>query len=208
MDARAELYFALSECYKEPAEAFARDVAEGVLCRVVTDGFRALGIAQDVGALHVAGSPEGVLETLKRAYYPLFVIPPRFVLPVESVYKEWSGEGGFLAGSRDMIMGPPATDMLRRYRARNILIPQSYKDYPDHLALLLEYGGLLCEEGDTDELQEFVATHLDTWVEEFTVQVRECTESSFYKAVASATLTFVQAERQRLGETARRDLHA
>lgn len=198
MDPRAELYFALSECYKEPVEAFARDVADGVLYQVMADGFRALGLSAHLEPLRIAGAPQAVLQTLKRAYYPLFAIPPRFVLPVESVYKEWAGEGGFLAGSRDMIMGPPATDMLRRYQARGILIPQSYKDYPDHLTLLLEYGGLLCEEGDSDALGEFVAGHLDAWIEEFAEQVRSRTKSTFYQSVAEATVVFVQAERARL----------
>lgn len=198
MGPQAELYFALSECYKEPAEDFARDVVEGVLYQVVADGFRALGISKDLEPLHIAGAPEVVLQRLKRAYYPLFVIPPRFVLPVESVYKDWAGEGGFLDGSRDMIMGPPATDMLRRYQARDILIPQSYKDYPDHLTLLLEYGGLLCEGGDSGALREFVASHLDTWIEEFAQQVHSRTESPFYRTVVAATVAFVRTERQRL----------
>ncbi|MFQ5857455.1 MAG: molecular chaperone [Anaerolineae bacterium] len=246
MDPRAELYFALSECYKEPAEAFARDVAGGVLYQVMADGFQALGIPEDTSILrqvlrqaqegpqdtaglstslellYIAGSPETVLQTLKRAYYPLFVIPPHFVLPVESVFKEWAGEDGFLTGSRDMIMGPPATDMLRRYQAQGIVIPQSFKDYPDHLALLLEYGGLLCEEegkwkeerGKGKEevkmeegfhppssilhLPSFVAAHLDTWIEEFAEQVCSRSETPFYRTVVSATVAFVQAERQHL----------
>ena len=206
MNPRVELYFALSECYKEPSDAFARDVAEGVLYQVVTDSFQALGLSMDTSTglstslkpLHIVGTPEAVLQTLKRAYYPLFVIPPRFVLPVESVYKDWAGEDGFLSGSRGMIMGPPAMDMLRRYRAQDILIPESFKDYPDHLALLLEYGGLLSEQGNAEELREFVAGHLEAWVEEFAEQIRSRTESPFYQAVAEATVAFIQTERQRL----------
>ncbi len=201
MDPRAELYFALSECYKEPSDAFARDVAEGVLYRVITEGFRALGRPSTtlvLEPLHIADTPEAVLQTLKRAYYPLFVIPPRFVLPVESVYKEWAGEDGFLTGQRGMIMGPSARDMLRRYRAQDILIPKRFKDYPDHLALLLEYGGVLCEEGNSHALGEFVASHLDAWIEEFAEQVRARTGSPFYQTVAEATVVFVRVERERL----------
>jgi len=199
MDPQTELYFVLSECYKEPEETFAREVAEEILYQVMVDNLQALGIDQDVEGLRIPGSPEEVLQQLKRAYYPLFVIPPRFVMPVESVYKEWAGEDGFLSGSRGLIMGPSATDMLRRYQAHGIQIPQLYKDYPDHLALLLEYGGLLCEEGDVEELGEFVASHFDGWIEEFAEQVRARTESRFYKTVVEATVAFVQSERMRLG---------
>lgn len=199
MDPRTELYFVLSECYKEPEETFAREVAEEILYQVMVDNLQALGIDQDVEGLRIPGSPEEVLQQLKRAYYPLFVIPPRFVMPVESVYKEWAGEDGFLAGSRGMIMGPSAMDMIRRYQARGIQIPRLYKDYPDHLALLLEYGGLLCEAGNVEELREFVASHFDDWIEEFAEQVRSRTESLFYKTVVEATVAFVQSERTRLG---------
>lgn len=199
MKRQVELYYALSECYKEPEATFAQEVAEGLLLQTVAEGFQALGIDQDVAGLRIPGTPEEVLQQLKRAYYPLFVIPPRFVMPVESVYKEWAGEDGFLSGSRGMIMGPPATDMLRRYQVRGIQIPRSYKDYPDHLALLLEYAGLLCEEGDAVELGEFVATHFDGWIEEFVEQVRARTESLFYKTVVDATGAFVRSERTRLG---------
>lgn len=195
MGPRAELYFALSECYKEPSFAFARDVAEGVLYETVKEGFAILGIEEDLEALRIPGPPDLVFETLKSAYYPLFVIPPRFVLPVESVFKDWGREEGLLAGTRGLIMGPPAQDMLRRYEAWGIVLPEAFKAYPDHLALLLEYGGLLCEVNDP-ALDEFVSTHLDGWIENLKADVDACTESAFYRTVASVTLAFVLYERR------------
>lgn len=201
MELEAELFYALSECYKEPSLDFAQDVAEGNLYQLMSEGFTALGIAEDLTGLRLAAPPAEGLEVLKRAYYPLFVIPPRFALPVESVYKEWAGEADFLAGGQGMIMGPPAFDMIERYRVRDIAIPEILKDYPDHLALLLEYGGLLCTEHIRDALAEFVATHLDGWLEEFKAKVYECSQSSFYRTVASATVAFVQYERRVLSQT-------
>ncbi|MFQ5847012.1 MAG: molecular chaperone [Candidatus Methylomirabilales bacterium] len=191
---RAELYFALSECYKEPSQDFAREVAEGILYETVTEGFVALGIREDLQALRIPSPPDVTLNTLQSAYYPLFVISSTVVLPVESVFKDRGGEGGLLAGARGMIMGPPAVDMLRRYQAQGVLTPKGFKDYPDHLALLLEYGGLLCQAEDP-ALGQFVAAHLDGWLEEFKENVHACTEDAFYRAVASATVAFALYER-------------
>lgn len=190
-----DLFLALSECFKEPCEDFARDVASGALHRTVVEGFRALALAADLEPLRLAGAPDEVLRTLKRAYYPLFVIPPRFVLPVESVYKDWAGEDGFLAGNRDMIMGPPAADMLRRYEEAGIAFPPEMKDYPDHLALLLEYAGLLSAAGEAEALAEFASDHLDGWLDAFAVEVRERAAAPFYPAVAGATAVLAQAVR-------------
>ncbi len=196
---RAGLYFALSECYKEPCDSFAEDVASGALQRTLLTGLATVGSSLDPEALRLPGATAEVLAQLRKAYYPLFVIPPHFVLPVESVFKEWSGEGAFLSGRRGLIMGPPAEDMLRRYRERGLAVTEGLKDYPDHLALLLEYGGLVCAAGEEETLAGFVASHLDGWVEEFAAEVCRLSRSEFYRSVARATVAFVQAERDRLG---------
>lgn len=197
IEARVELYFALSECFKEPTLEFADDVCAGRLAGALADASGTLGLPLDTSALHLAGEPEEVWGTLKRGYHPLFVIPPDFVLPVESVYKAWASDGS-LAGARDMIYGPPAIDMRRRYRAHGLAFdaPRALKDLPDHLALLLEYGGLVCQAGNGAELEDFVREHFDGWIETFHNQVLERSHSPFYRALAAALLTFVKHERE------------
>lgn len=196
-ESRAQCYFALSEGFKEPTPEFAADVCAGRLAGVLGSAFRELGLHLDLSGLRPEGETEEVWTTLKRSYYPLFVVPPDFVMPVESVFKEWGGENGFLAGAQDMFMGPPAVDMRRRYRARGLVldVPRALKDFPDHLALLLEYGGLLCEAEDGAELQDFVREHFDDWIETFHDQVLERTRSPFYRSLTAALLAFVQHER-------------
>jgi TorA maturation chaperone TorD len=76
------------------------------------------------------------------------------------------------------------------------------KDHPDHLALLLEYGGLLCEEGDGRGRREFVAIHLDHWIEALADEVERLAAVPFYQAVARALRTFVRGERRALGLSA------
>ncbi len=197
-EACAEVYFALSECFKSPTRQFAAEVCGGTLQHVITEDFATLGVAFDSTELRIQGEAEAVWQGLKRAYNRLFVVPPRFVLPVESVFKDWAGKGGFLVGMRNLIMGPPAVDMLRRYRAAGFALPQSLKDYPDHLALLLEYGGNLIESGDRAARREFVGAHLDGWIEQFCDEVLALSPGEFYRSVVAALLAFATCERQAL----------
>lgn len=193
------MYFALAECLKEPTREFACDTASGLLRDVISEAFSELGLTFDADGLREAGAEGEVFDRLRGAYHALFTVPSsHFVLPVESVCKEWrAGEG--LGAASGMIMGPSALDMAGRYRARGLQVPGEMKDYPDHLALLLEYGGLLCQEGDLQGQREFVASHLDVWIEALADQVQQLSEIPFYQAVAGALRVFVQAERRELG---------
>ncbi len=199
MDPRAEAYFALSECFKEPTREFASDVSLGLLRDTLAKAFSELGLTLDADSLHDTGAEGEVLNRLRPAYHALFAVPSsRFVLPVESVFKEWRA-GESLGAASGMIMGPSALDMNERYRTRGLQLPGEMKDYPDHVALLLEYCGLLCQEGLLEEQRGFVASHLDDWIEVLADQVEDVAEIPFYKAVARALRAFVRAERRELG---------
>lgn len=196
---RAEAYAALSECFKEPTPAFAADVVSGLLAEVVAAALADTGLTVDLADLREDGSASAVLARLGEAYHALFSVPSRrFVLPVESAFKEWAGGEG-LAGVMGLILGPPALDMAERYRHRGLEVPREMKDTPDHLALLLEYGGLLCAEDAVAERREFVASHLDRWVEAFVEQVETVADHPFYRAAARTLGAFVEAERRALG---------
>lgn len=207
MGTRSETYQILSECYKEPSPEFAADVAEGVLYEELSGCLARLGIiVSSLENLKLQGRPEEVLRALREQYYPLFVGPfPPFVLPVESVYKEWAREGAtplVSSAVRGMLMGDPAVDMLRRYQAAGVEIPAQFKDMPDHLALLLEYMVLLCESGAPEDQGRFVRDHLD-WIPELHRLIYACTEqrpaaNRFYRTVADATASFLVREQQSL----------
>lgn len=198
---RSGIYQILSECYKEPCIEFARDVARGVLHLELSGHMAGLGIAIPLDGLKISGSESEVLQILKSQYYPLFVGPfPPFALPVESVYKEWAHEEEtplIGPGIKGMLMGNPAIDILRRYKSLGIQIPELFKDMPDHLALLLEYMALLCENTTEEEQRRFLQDHLD-WIPEFRRLIYDCSDSSFYRAVADATAVFVAYEQRTL----------
>ncbi len=229
---RAEIYRILSECYKEPCIEFAQDLAEGRLYQELEGNLKRLGISisleglrmQEGGFEHREGEAfsgirggggwfvpsdrdktANLLQSLKEIFYPLFVGPsPSLVLPVESVFKEWSREGNTLVSSevRGMLMGDPAIDMLKRYRDAGMEIPAIYKDMPDHLALLLEYMALLCEaEVEEKQQAEFIENHLD-WLPElhrsiytFMEALPDSGASRFYRTLADITNAFVEYER-------------
>ena len=201
------IYAALSECFKEPSEEFADDIASGRFEEVIKEGLSLLNIpvpGETLRSLSLITVDEftdkiiGVYKKLKADYHSLFF--PLYVVPVESVYKEWSTTDdvtGGMKGEKGFIMGDPAVEMINRYRMAGIEIPQIYKDTPDHIAILLEYASLLCENIGKEERACFVSSHFD-WVEELRKDIHKYSESTFYRAVADITVDFIQYERANL----------
>ncbi len=194
-----EIYLALSECYKEPTEGFAGDVASGRLYELIGNGLRQMDvpfliITETIKNIKMGDGEEeisSIYKRLKDEYYSIFF--PLYVVPVESVYKEWKkGETG-----KGYIMGDPAIEMRKRYEMLGIEIPQVYKDTPDHISLLLEYASLLCENLSREARAGFVIDHLD-WVEDMRDDIYKHSESTFYRSVADITVAFVRQEMSNL----------
>jgi len=201
------IYAALSECFKEPSEEFVDDIASGRLEEVIKEGLSQLNIpvpGEMLMSLHLTkehGFKDDIIsvyEKLKADYHSLFF--PLYVVPVESVYKEWSKTdevSGAMKGEKGFIMGDPAVEMINRYRMAGIEIPQTYKDTPDHIALLLEYVSLLCDHAEKEDRTGFVLSHLD-WVDDLRNDIYKYSESSFYRYVADITVAFIHYERKNL----------
>src|SRR3989304_1676514 len=201
------IYAALAECFKEPSEEFVDDIASGRLEEVIKEGLSQLNIpvpGEMLMSLHLTkehGFKDDIIsvyEKLKADYHSLFF--PLYVVPVESVYKEWSKTdevSGAMKGEKGFIMGDPAVEMINRYRMAGIEIPQTYKDIPEHIALLLEYVSLLCDHAEKEDRACFVSSHLD-WVEALRIDIHKYSESSFYRYVADITVAFIHYERKNL----------
>ena len=192
------IYAALSECFKEPSQEFADDIASGRLEDIIKDGLSQLCIPVPYETLRSLRPCHPVYKKLKADYHSLFF--PLYVVPVESDYKEWSKTdevSGAMKGEKGFIMGDPAVEMINRYRMAGIEIPQTYKDIPDHIAILLEYASLLCENIKREDRASFVSGHLD-WVTELHNDIYKYSESNFYRAVADITVAFIQYERANL----------
>ena len=189
------VYCALAECFRMPTQEFVEDILSGALADIP-------GPASSLLTLDAQGrSVAEITELLTDEYYQTFKGPfPPYVVPVESVYKAWAGSnpGAECSNEKDMLMGDPAIEMLKRYRADGIELPPDFKAYPDHVALILEYAGLLLERGAPGVYEEFIAAHLD-WMEALRRDIRSQTESPFYRAAADLLHAFARDELERAG---------
>lgn len=201
-ETRIAIYYALAECFRMPTLAFAGDILSGALAHVLDD---IPGPAPGRLTLEAQGrSLAEITELLTDGYYQTFKGPfPPYVVPVESAYKAWAGSNPSAECSmeRDMLMGDPAIEMLKRYRADGIELPPDFRAYPDHVALILEYAGLLLERGAPGAYEEFVVAHLD-WIEALWRDIHSLTESPFYRTAADLLYAFARDELELAAGTA------
>lgn len=202
-EARASLYLAISEAFKEPSIKFVKDVVNGVFEREIKEAFQTLGHPVETEGLTLEvdeGGYEQQKERLVNQYYALFKGPfPPYVVPVESVYKPWAQGDGVDASVRDSkgyLMGDSAVEMLRRYELDGITIPKEYSCFPDHIALLMEYGGMLCIQGAEEAQYAFTLSHLD-WLDDLRNEIHELTDNAFYRHLAEVCSMFGKLERLR-----------
>lgn len=185
----ADLYSLLSECFKRPDDQFVDAVEAGVLETELREHSATLDLSTDV---ELTPPPIGE-QSLYRQYLGLFEgFETPHAPPVESPYRDWYGEfDGGLVG------GPSAREMQARYGRLNTAVPDAYE--ADHVALLLEYAGLLCEAELVDELRSFVAGHFD-WIPAFWTAVRVSTaDALFYRWLVALLDDVVSDHRSRLG---------
>jgi len=193
-ETRIAICHALAECFRMPVPEFVESALNGSLGRVLKD---IPGAASHRLALAGEGrSLAELTELLTDEYYQTFKGPfPPYVVPVESAYKAWAGSNptAECRMEKDMLMGDPAIEMLKRYRADGIELPPDFKAYPDHIALVLEYAGLLLERGASGAYEEFVAAHFD-WIEDLWRDIHAQTGSQFYLTAADLLRAFAQGE--------------
>lgn len=127
-------------------------------------------------------------------YNRLFVGPAKLLAPpYESYYRSKPDEEG-----RGSICGTPMLSVLYEYREHGFDMPEDFVEFPDHVAVELEYLSLLAageaatwEAGRADEalqLQQaaaqFRADHLGVWAQEFAASVADGATTTFYPALA------------------------
>ena len=128
---------------------------------------------------------------LRVEYNRLFVGPGKLPCPpYESVYSADRAEG-----EKGTLMGPAAMDAKKRYAEAGLEVSKSFTDYPDHIAVELEFMHFLCSKeaeasrGEKENWQrkekEFFEKHIRTWAEVFSDRVLRSTNSLFYKTAAS-----------------------
>ena len=136
------------------------------------------------------------LEALKVDFSKLFVGPYNLsAAPYGSVYLE----------SDRKMMGNSTQDVRKRYREAGLDTAKTFKDAPDHISAELEFMYYLIfkeieafSKSDTEaaidfiqKQKSFLEDHLMLWVPQFTANIIENAETSFYQNLARATKAFI-----------------
>ena len=170
-DAWADLLAALGNCLRDPDEALVESVRSGELRDALAEATAAVDFQPDTGIDPPAVTSLGDLTESSIELFEAMRTP--YAPPAESPYKPWYDDRTGLMG------GPPAEDMARRYEAIDADVPEGYP--PDHVALLLEYGTVLLDAGETAAVADHVDAHLD-WIPAFALATEgAAADAPFYR---------------------------
>ena len=194
---RPDIFAQLSEFFKEPTGEFADDIESGRLLGFFRERLPSIGF--DFSLLKGLLLKGDVYAILSEEYRRRFLGPlPPYIIPVESVYKQWSNDPECslpLAGEKGYLMGDPAIDMIKRYQAHGIVIPDNYSSMPDHIALELEYMSFLCRNASDREQSEFLESHID-WIDDLASDIYKTADSVFYSAAIQITKPYIKSALQ------------
>jgi TorA maturation chaperone TorD len=188
--------------------------------------------------LSLGFSPPGTValpEVFVRLREATGFLPPRYqelLAPlVETAVQDQPGEGEYwrLFGSGGTVSpyeteydplvgvrkGHELADLLGFYTAFGFKIGEAQREFPDHLAVELEFMSLLllkvlyarqkgmaeAEELTRDAAAAFLRDHLGRWVEAFAERLQGETESASFRALARLLQTFLGEEGRLLGVT-------
>ncbi|HEY3368021.1 MAG TPA: molecular chaperone TorD family protein [Symbiobacteriaceae bacterium] len=167
---RAQLYSLLAARLYQPDDAAWQAICSGKWAGAVRTSLAALELSLAV-PLSLGACPE---DAARRDYWRAFLDPARRVRPVESLFKVWTQDPTAelpLAGEKGWLGGDPAAHLLSLYTALGIAIPPELGYAPDHLALELEFMGLLVRHGTPEQQEQFRRQHLD-WLPDLVEDAR------------------------------------
>lgn len=195
----SDIYAQLSEFFKEPTEEFADDIESGRLLGFFRERLPSIGF--DFSLLNGLLLKGDVYAILSEEYRRLFIgtMPP-YIIPVESVYKRWTHDPEcnlLMAQEKGYLMGDPAIDMIKRYQAHGIVIPDNYSSMPDHIALELEYMSFLCRNASEGEQRDFIETRLD-WLKDLAGDISSSDSTCFYASAIHLVTAVVRLHLSKL----------
>ena len=197
VNARKQLYLLLAQCFTEPDKDFAELAQSPVLKEIITRNFKILNIDNNISLTRLDETIDNIFLVLKKEYRQTFLGPiPPYVVPVESVYKPWAADNDVKfnwKGLKGFLMGDPAIDMIKRYQTNGMVIPDRFKNIPDHVSLVFEFAAVLCETSEKEQ-EEFCMSHLD-WINDMNVEINCLSLSGFYKQIAQIAAQFVDREK-------------
>lgn len=175
-----ELYALLASCLSRPDRELREAIETGDLEAELTRLTSSLSL--EVGSPPSFADGDDAREAYRRTFdaYDGPSAPP-----VESVYEPWHD-----GTNRELLSGPAAVDMRRRYAALGVDIPGDYQ--PDHVALLLEYASLVLEAGEVGRYDQFHEEHFD-WIPAFRTRIEETDGDPFYRWTVATLESVLEA---------------
>lgn len=205
--ADANLAALLTKCLLRPTVELASFVKSGALgeeLAAIVGNHPDQEVADALASLDAFRTELAALEddrarlALEVDYNRLFVGPSTiFAPPYESCYTTPVGDNG-----HGHLRGPAEREVHATYRTWGFDMPQEFVDYPDHIAVELDFLSALSalearawNEGDEDRAlalqaaaDEFRQRHLSRWLARWHDDVRKGAKGSFYPAVATIAL--------------------
>jgi TorA maturation chaperone TorD len=136
------------------------------------------------------------LEVLQRDYVRLFSnVGEEKNSLVESTYKPWTLDQacplGF-SGEKGLLMGDCALHIQNIFQVLSLRVPPDFQGTPDHLTLELELLSYLYRFASEDQIQWFIADHLD-WIPILRDEVQKA-DSGFYGRAVERLFDFLNQE--------------
>ena len=182
----SQVYLLLGKCFSYPEEEFYRLMADeraGEELRVMMEG---LPFNVNFRGIPSPSLPQEEFESEYLSSFDLALAGPSLPCPLyESAYREEE------TSSRDI-----TEELLRFYDHFNVKLSDKEKDYPDHLAVELEFMGLLAKK-EADAVEQgkdpaayrraqldFLERHLAKWVPRLHQRIQKKVREPFYRGAS------------------------
>ncbi len=123
-----------------------------------------------------------------RIFLSAGVAQGKAAFPYESVY----------TSSQHLIMQEAGSSVSALFAQKGLKPRMDMYHVPeDHIGLLLEYMGRICEE-EVQEQKDFLNCHLSNWIPAFVQDVMKYSATGFYRGLAKVTIGFLTLEKEYL----------
>src|SRR5581483_2896738 len=104
-----------------------------------------------------------------------------------------AADGETLLEEHERLMGAPAADAVRLYRALGLSLRRDAHELPDHVAVEWEALAYALARDAREQAAALVQAHLALWMPAFCAAVAAAAEQPFYRALALLTAAWTEA---------------
>ena len=191
----SEIFRGIAELYKPPTLELWEELTQGKLLLKFEEA--AAGLYGIEGESLSKLLPDHFDQLSSLFEYVLADTAKQAVLPVESLYKQWTHDETCnlpFATSKGYLQGDSALHIRFILDKFQIDIPLEYRGMPDHLSILLELLAFFIEHSDESFTAVFMSDHFD-WLEDFEAKLAEVSGHPFYTGVTRFLIDVLESQR-------------